>query len=115
MDTDAVALFAAVARAGSLSAAARRLGVTPMIATRRLAALERDIGVRLVQRTTRSASLTSEGEAFLPYAEALIEGEAAARASLRPAAAGGSGPLPGTASAALGGQGLAPLDSGMLR
>ena len=114
MDTEAVAVFAAAARAGSLSAAARRLGVTPMTATRRLVALERDLGVRLMQRTTRSVSLTAEGEAFLPYAEALVEGEAAGRASLRPAVAGVSGLLRVTASAAFGRKIVAPIIPGLL-
>ena len=115
MDTQAVAVLVTAASAGNLSAAARRLGITPMIATRRLAALERDLGVRLMQRTTRSVSLTPEGEAFLPFAQALVEGEAAGRASLRPAATGVSGLLRVTASAAFGRKIVAPLIPGLLR
>src|SRR5271154_5423200 len=115
MDTQAVAVLVTAASAGNLSAAARRLGITPMIATRRLAALERDLGVRLMQRTTRSVSLTPEGEAFLPFAQALVEGEAAGRASLRPAAAGVSGLLRVTASAAFGRKIVAPIIPGLLR
>lgn len=115
MDTNAVAVLVAAASAGNLSAAARRLGITPMIATRRLAALERDLGVRLMQRTTRSVSLTPEGEAFLPFAQALVEGEAAGRASLRPAATGVSGLLRVTASAAFGRKIVAPIIPGLLR
>lgn len=114
MDTNAVAVLVTAASAGNLSAAARRLGITPMIATRRLAALERDLGVRLMQRTTRSVSLTPEGEAFLPFAQALVEGEAAGRASLRPAATGVSGLLRVTASAAFGRKIVAPIIPGLL-
>ena len=115
MDTEAVAVLVAASHAGSLSAAARRLGLTPMIATRRLAALERDLGVRLMQRTTRSVSLTPEGEAFLPYAEALVESEATGRATLRSAAAGVSGLLRVTASAAFGRKIVAPIIPALLR
>lgn len=115
MDTDAVAVLVAAAAAGSLSGAARRLGLTPMIATRRLAALERELGVRLMQRTTRSVSLTPEGEAFLPFAQAVLEGEAAGRASLRAASAGVSGRLRVTTSLAFGRKVVAPLVPRLLR
>jgi DNA-binding transcriptional LysR family regulator len=115
MDTNAIAVLVAASSAGNLSAAARRLGITPMVATRRLAALERDLGVRLMHRTTRSVSLTPEGEAFLPYAQALVEGEAAGRASLRPAASGVSGLLRVTTSAAFGRKIVAPMVPGLLR
>jgi DNA-binding transcriptional LysR family regulator len=115
MDTDAVAVLVSAAAAGSLSAAARRLGITPMVATRRLAALERDLGVRLLQRTTRSLSLTPEGEAFLPFAETLVEGEAAGRAVLRAAAKGAAGLLRVTVPAAFGRKMVAPIVPGLLR
>src|SRR5262249_30046179 len=68
-----VELFRTIAALGSLSAAARHLGTTPMLVSRRLAALEGQIGARLFHRTTRSLSLTTEGEAFVPHAAALIE------------------------------------------
>ncbi|MDR3514635.1 MAG: LysR family transcriptional regulator [Azospirillaceae bacterium] len=115
MDTDAVAVLVAAASAGSLSAAARRLGITPMIATRRLAALEHDLGVRLMQRTTRSLSLTPEGETFLPFAQALIEGEAAGRAMLRSSTAGASGLLRVSAPVAFSRKIIAPLVPALLR
>ena len=54
--------FVLVARHGSLAAAARALDLTPPAATKRLAALEARLGVRLLNRSTRSLSLTSEGE-----------------------------------------------------
>lgn len=53
-----VEVFTAIAEGGSLSAVARRIGLTPMAVSRRLASLERELGVRLVHRTTRSVSLT---------------------------------------------------------
>ena len=69
METQDAAVLVSAVAAGSLAAAARRLGITPMVATRRLAALERELGVRLMQRTTRALSLTPEGETFLPFAQ----------------------------------------------
>ncbi len=115
MDTDAVAVLVAAAATDSLSAAARRLGILPMLATRRLAALEQDLGVRLMHRTTRSISLTPEGEAFLPYAQALLESEAEGRAHLRTAEAGASGLLRVSASLAFGRKAIAPIIPGLLR
>src|SRR5436309_1483789 len=56
-----MAVFAKVVAAGSLSAAARELGSSPALVSRRLAALEARLGVRLVNRTTRSLNLTVEG------------------------------------------------------
>lgn len=79
-----------------------------MAASRRMAALEQEVGARLVHRTTRSLSLTTEGEAFLPHAQAMLEGEAAARAAIRPSDAGASGLLRITASAAFGRKVVAP-------
>ncbi len=59
-----MAVFAKVVAAGSLSAAARELGSSPALVSRRLAALEARLGVRLVNRTTRSLNLTVEGSRY---------------------------------------------------
>src|SRR3989454_7274972 len=59
-----MAVFARVVAAGSLSAAARELGLSPALVSRRLAALESRLGVRLVNRTTRSLNLTVEGSRY---------------------------------------------------
>src|SRR3954467_5685665 len=58
-------IFAKVVAAGSLSAAARELGVSTAVVSRRLAALESRLGVRLINRTTRSLHLTDEGASYL--------------------------------------------------
>ncbi|WP_321786401.1 LysR family transcriptional regulator [Paraburkholderia sp. J94] len=58
-------LFALVARHRNLAAAAREIGVTPPAVSKRLAQLERRLGVRLMNRTTRRLSLTPEGELYL--------------------------------------------------
>lgn len=93
MNTDDVSVFISTVASGSLAAAARRLGLTPMIATRRLAALETALGVRLLHRTTRSLSLTPEGESFLPFAQALVDNETAAMALLHSGTASAAGLL----------------------
>ena len=59
-----MAVFAKVVAAGSLSAAARELGSSPAVISRRLAALESRLGVRLVNRTTRTLNLTVEGSRY---------------------------------------------------
>jgi DNA-binding transcriptional LysR family regulator len=72
LDLADLAVLIEAVQEGSLSAAGRRLGLTPVAASRRLAALETEVGARLIHRTTRSLSLTPEGEAFLPHAEAIL-------------------------------------------
>lgn len=53
------------AEEGGFSAAARRLGLSPAAVSKNVAALERQLGVRLFQRTTRQLHLTEQGEQFL--------------------------------------------------
>ena len=65
--------FVLLSKAGSLAAAAQEMGVTPPTASKRLAALERRLGVRLLNRTTRRMSLTAEGEAFLGEGSRLLD------------------------------------------
>src|SRR5262245_14827254 len=57
-------VFSRIVGTGSLSAAARDLGISPALVSRRLASLEARLGVRLVNRTTRSLHLTDEGAAY---------------------------------------------------
>ena len=70
--TSHLEFFVLLARHGSLSAAARALDLTPPAATKRLAQLEERLGVRLVNRTTRTSSLTPEGETYLHYATRIL-------------------------------------------
>lgn len=60
-----MSVFSKVVATGSLSAAARDLGVSTAVVSRRLAALEARLGVRLVNRTTRRLALTDEGASYL--------------------------------------------------
>ena len=59
-----MSVFAKVVGAGSLSAAARELGLSTALVSRRLAALEARLGVRLIHRTTRRLQLTDEGASY---------------------------------------------------
>jgi DNA-binding transcriptional LysR family regulator len=67
-----MAVFAKVAQEGSLSAAARALGLTPSAVSRVIARTELRLGTRLLLRTTRSISLTPEGEAYLRGARRIL-------------------------------------------
>ena len=60
-----LAFFSLLVKLGNLAAAAQEMGVTPPSASKRLAALEARLGVRLLHRTTRRMSLTPEGETYL--------------------------------------------------
>lgn len=67
-----LAFFVQLVRAGSLAATARELDLTPPAVSRRLAQLEQRLGVRLLNRTTRSISLTAEGELYLVNAQRIL-------------------------------------------
>lgn len=64
--------FSALAAGGSLSAAARELGVSTPAVSKRLAQMESRLGVTLVNRTTRRMSLTPEGETYLEHARRIL-------------------------------------------
>jgi len=65
-------VFALVAQHGSLSAAARALGLTPSSVSRIIARTEQRIGTRLLVRTTRAIRFTAEGEAYLRGARRIL-------------------------------------------
>jgi DNA-binding transcriptional LysR family regulator len=71
MDWDGLQVFLAVARAGRISGAARRLGVEHTTVSRRLGALEDELGVPLFHRTAGGYLLTPHGHGALPSAEAM--------------------------------------------
>ena len=64
--------FSALATCGSLSAAARELGITTPAVSKRLALMEARIGLTLINRTTRRMSLTPEGEVLLEHARRIL-------------------------------------------
>ena len=79
-----MAVFARVVSSGSFSAAARDLGISTAVVSRRVAALESRLGIRLLHRTTRRIALTDEGATFhesvLRILQEVEEAEAAASA-----------------------------------
>ena len=82
MDLNRIAAFARVAEAGSFTAAAASLGVQKSSVSRSVAALEADLGVRLLQRTTRRIGLTDAGRAYYARArDALASLEEASQAA----------------------------------
>ena len=68
----AIKVFVAIAEAGSLSAAGRRLGMPLTTVSRHLAALEAQVGVRLITRTTRDLALTEPGRHYLDSCRRII-------------------------------------------
>ncbi len=64
--------FSVLASTGSLSAAARELGITTPAVSKRLALMESRVGLSLVNRTTRRMSLTPEGELYLEHARRIL-------------------------------------------
>jgi DNA-binding transcriptional LysR family regulator len=84
MDLEAVRTFVAAADAGRFQDAAADLAVTQQAVSKRIAALEKELTVRLFTRTVRGAQLTVDGQAFLPHARALLQAEEKAVASVRP-------------------------------
>lgn len=64
LDLNDIMIFARVIEAGSFTAAARLLGMPKTTVSRRIAALERELGVRLLQRTTRSLNPTDAGRLY---------------------------------------------------
>lgn len=69
---DGITAFVATADAGSISEAARRLGLAKSVVSERLAELERSLNVCLVQRSTRKLTLTEDGRSFLVRARNIL-------------------------------------------
>lgn len=66
-------IFVRVAEAGSFSAVAREMGATQPAVSRQVAALEEHLGARLIQRTTRSLTLTEDGRDLLGHARRVLD------------------------------------------
>src|SRR5438132_1163226 len=77
-DLNDIYFFASVVQYGGFSAAARTIGGEKSRLSRRVAALEKRLGVRLLQRTTRALALTEAGQRFFERCRAAVEGAQAA-------------------------------------
>ncbi|MDO6707252.1 LysR family transcriptional regulator [Photobacterium sp. 1_MG-2023] len=73
MDLNALAMFAQVVECGSFTQAAEALDITKSTISRKIADLEKDLGVRLLTRSTRNLVLTHEGETFYQSCRQLVE------------------------------------------
>jgi DNA-binding transcriptional LysR family regulator len=85
MDVEELRTFVEVADAGGVTHAARRLGISKSIVSRRLVRLETDLGVQLLARTTRGAALTEAGTTFREYAARAITEIDTAKDTILPA------------------------------
>lgn len=79
---EAMKLFVRVAELGSFSAVAEQLGVGRSVVSRQIAALEKYLGVKLIHRTTRRLSLTTEGRLYLENSHQILGMVEAANAEL---------------------------------
>ena len=102
MKLESVAAFVAVAEAGSVSGAARDLGLSKSVVSERLSELERSLSAQLVQRTTRKLSVTGDGQAFLARARRILAETADARAELAERRGELAGPLRVSAGVSFG-------------
>ncbi|HEY0229923.1 MAG TPA: LysR family transcriptional regulator [Dokdonella sp.] len=102
-------LFLRVLDQGSISAAARSLDISVAVASQRLKRLERELGVRLLHRTTRRLHATPEGAALAERGRTLVEDLDALTTDVRQSGGAVSGTLRMTVSASFGRQYLSPL------
>jgi DNA-binding transcriptional LysR family regulator len=86
-DVDAITVFVRVVEAGSFSAAARRLDIPKTTVSAKVAGLEKRLGVRLIQRTTRKLRVTEAGELYFRHCATAVRevelGEAALQSAKR--------------------------------
>jgi DNA-binding transcriptional LysR family regulator len=79
---DNIAVFVRVAELGSLSSAARDMRISPAVASNRMKELEKHLGVRLFNRTTRHLTLTEHGAAFYGGARQVLQSVTEAEAAV---------------------------------
>lgn len=103
--------FVLLAKLGSMSGTARAMGLTPPAVTKRLMMIEQRLGVRLVNRTTRRLSLTSEGESYLAQATQILDSIREMEESLSSGRATPKGLLRVNATPGFGRTRIAPLVS----
>lgn len=108
VDLNDMLVFARVVRDASFSAAANSLGVPRSNVSRRVARLERDLGARLLERTTRRLHLTEAGELYYPHCRRIEEEAENAEISVQELLETPRGLLRVTASVTTGQQLIAP-------
>lgn len=108
LNPEELLVFTRIAATGSLSGAARELGLSLTAVSRRLAALETAVQLRLVNRSSRQVSLTDDGQALLPMARDILERLDEAENSLRSRGSHAEGVLRMTATIAFASHQIAP-------
>lgn len=101
--------FVRIAETGNISTVAREMGVSQPSVSKQLSALEIELGVRLLQRTTRRLNLTDAGATYYDSARRILDELADAEARVRQADAGLTGTLSVTTSQPLGLRLIVPL------
>lgn len=109
MDTEQLRTFVEVVRLGSFASAARLLDSDPSAVTRAVAALEKDLGVRLLERTTRRLALTEAGAAYHESVSSLLKGLQRASDEARDLAGQPEGVVRVTASVSYGHTVIVPM------
>jgi len=112
---DDLNLFLRVYDAGSISSAARSLDLSVAVASQRLRALERSLGVRLFHRTTRSLTPTAEGAALAEQGRPLVDDLQSLMSNLRQAGSGIAGTLRLTTSTTFARHYVSPLLPAFMR
>ena len=110
-----MSVFVSAADAGSFAAAAGPLGLSPQMVARHVATLERQLGVLLLNRTTRSQSLTETGRAYYERCRTVLAEVEAADALAGESRAEPHGKLRISAPVTFGGHGLAPMVAQYMR
>ena len=72
-DLSYLVTFARVVKAGSFAGGAKRLGMTSSVASKHVAKLEKALGVRLLNRSTRKLSLTEAGAAYYEHCARIVD------------------------------------------
>ena len=112
---DSIALFVAVAEAGSFSLVARHRGVSVSSVTRAIATLERVLQTSLLNRSTHRIGLTEAGDAYLLQARRIIDSVQEARAAVADLSREPKGTLRVHAAPAFARRHLSPLMPGLLK
>ena len=114
-DLNAMVLFARVLQHGSFSEAARRTGTPVSTLSRKVSALERQLGVRLLERTTRAVNPTDSGREYFLSCEQVVDALDGAQAALKKRQVEVSGTLWLAAPPSLSDVLVIPLVEGFLR
>ncbi|HET8789707.1 MAG TPA: LysR family transcriptional regulator [Modicisalibacter sp.] len=112
---DALKVFVEVVRAKSFTAAARRLGISKSLASKRVAALEEELGVSLLNRSTRSLHITEAGQIYYEHGLRIRDELAAAEAQVQSVTARPRGQLKISAQVSFGFMYLATPTTAFMR